>query len=153
MSSSWLAGCIRRRLPAGTGTGSGVPAGVAGGSPDRSAEAAGEAASAAVAGIGDGRGRGVRARRGAGGRTDGELGPGRAGRARLPHQPADRAARPAVGLDADRRPRLSDADEFEAAPSACLAQAALDPAIPAAYAVMRPPPPCYITYTPGGLRK
>lgn len=53
----------------------------------------------------------------------------------------------------DRLPRLLDADEFEAAPSPCLAQAALDPAIPAAYAVMRPPPPCYITYTPGGLRK
>ena len=53
----------------------------------------------------------------------------------------------------DRLPRLLDADEFEAALSACLAQAALDPAIPAAYAVMRPPPPCYITYTPGGLRK
>src|ERR1019366_4782850 len=33
----------------------------------------------------------------------------------------------------DRLPRLLDADEFEAAPSACLAQAALDPAIPAAY--------------------
>ena len=32
----------------------------------------------------------------------------------------------------DRLPRLLDADEFEAAPSACLAQAALDPAIPAA---------------------
>jgi len=62
----------------------------------------GEAASAAVAGIGDGRGRGVRARRGAGGRTGGELGPGRAGRARLPHQPADRAARPAVGLERAR---------------------------------------------------
>jgi hypothetical protein len=32
----------------------------------------------------------------------------------------------------DRLPRLLDADEFEAALSACLAQAALDPAIPAA---------------------
>ncbi len=67
----------------------------------------GEAASAAVAGIGDGRGLGVRARRGAGGRTDGELGPGRAGRARLPHQPADRAARPAVSLDAGPAPESS----------------------------------------------
>jgi hypothetical protein len=38
----------------------------------------------------------------------------------------------------DRLPRLLDADEFEAAPSACLAQAALDPAIPAAYSC--PPP-------------
>jgi hypothetical protein len=53
----------------------------------------------------------------------------------------------------DRLPRLLDADEFEAALSACLAQGALDPAIPAAYAVMRPPPPCYITHMPGGLRK
>ena len=38
----------------------------------------------------------------------------------------------------DRLPRLLDADEFEAAPSAYLAQAALDPAIPAAYSC--PPP-------------
>ena len=53
----------------------------------------------------------------------------------------------------DRLPRLLDADELEAALSGCVAAAALDPAIPAAYAVMRPPPPCYITYTPGGLRK
>jgi hypothetical protein len=52
----------------------------------------------------------------------------------------------------DRLPRLLDADEFEAALSACLTQAALDPAIPAAYAVIRPPPPCYITHMPGGLR-
>ncbi len=37
----------------------------------------------------------------------------------------------------DRLPRLLDADEFEAALSACLAQAALDPAIPAAYAAHR----------------
>jgi len=40
----------------------------------------------------------------------------------------------------DRLPRLLDADEFEAALSACVAQGALDPAIPVAYAVMRPPP-------------
>jgi hypothetical protein len=149
VSSSWLADCICRHLPAGTGTGSRVPAGVAGGSPDRSAEAAGKAASAAVAGIGDGRGRGVRARRGAGG----ELGPGRcwpgtaAASARGPGCVPPSASMP------DRLPRLLDADEFEAAPSACLAQAALDPAIPAAYAVMRPPPPCYITHMPGGFRK
>ena len=50
MSSSWLAGCIRRRLPAATGTGSCVPAGVAGGSPDRSAEAAGPVLLARVEG-------------------------------------------------------------------------------------------------------
>lgn len=37
----------------------------------------------------------------------------------------------------DRLPRLLDADEFEAALSACVAAAALDPAIPAAYAAHR----------------
>ena len=37
----------------------------------------------------------------------------------------------------DRLPKLLDADEFEAALSACVAAAALDPAIPAAYAAHR----------------
>jgi predicted transposase YbfD/YdcC len=37
----------------------------------------------------------------------------------------------------DRLPRLLDADEFEAALSACVAAAALDPVIPAAYAAHR----------------
>ena len=55
-------GCIRRRLPAATGTGSRVPAGVAGGSPDRSAEAAGKRhplpspVSVMVAGVASGHG-------------------------------------------------------------------------------------------------
>ena len=53
----------------------------------------------------------------------------------------------------DRLPSLLDADEFEAAPSACLAQAALDPAIPAAYSCPPPKTPASrtrSTWTPPG---
>ena len=138
MSSSWLAGCIRRHLPAGTGTGSRVPAGVAGGSPDRSAEAAGKRhplpspASVMVAGVASGHGGAQAVAQAASWDQDVLAGHG----CRISPRTGLRVPPSASMLD--RLPRLLDADEFEAAPSACLAQAALDPAIPAAYSC--PPP-------------
>ena len=122
--------------PAGRGgAGSGRVPGVAGGAAGGPAETAGDPAPACVAGLGRGRRGGGRVLRAAGDRAGrGGLGPGGAGRARLPHQPADRAAHRAVSIHAG--PAAEDAGPrgFEAALSSCLAEAALDPAIPAAYA-------------------
>jgi hypothetical protein len=58
----------------------------------------------------------------------------RAGRARLPGQPADRLREAPSAPMLGRLGKLLDPDELEAALSAAEAVIALDPAVPAAYA-------------------
>ena len=78
------------------------------------------------------------ARQPAGGRAGGGgLGPGAAGGARLPGSPGDRRRVAPSARTLYRIPAMLDADEFEAALAGALADAALDPAVPAAYAARR----------------
>ena len=114
--------------PAGRGgAGSGRVPGVAGGAAGGPAETAGGPAPACVAGLGRGRPLAI-AQAAAGWDQEVLAAHG------CPHQPADRAAHRAVSIHAG--PAAEDAGPrgFEAALSSCLAEAALDLAIPAAYA-------------------
>ena len=115
-------------VPGGAGRAAGGPAG-----------AERDAAPAGVAGLGAGGRGGGRARRAAGDRAGrGGLGPGRAGRARLPGVSPRTGLRVAPSASTlDRLPEMLDPDEFEAALTAGVADAALDPAVPAAYAAHR----------------
>ena len=153
MSSSWRAGCIRRHLPAGRApdpvslreslegllTDPRKPRGKRHPLPSL--------VSVMVAGVASGHGGALAVAQAASWDQDVLAGHG----CRI--SPRTGLRIPPSASMPDRLPRLLDADGFEAALSACLAQAALDAVIPAAYAVMWPPPPCYITHTPGGLRK
>ena len=138
MGSSWLIECIRHHLPAGT-----VPDPV----PFRQALAGrledmrkprgirhqlAPLVSVAVAGVAAGHG-GPLAIAQAAARWDQEV--LAAHGCRVSPRTGLRAAPSARTLD--RLPGMIDADGLEAALSACLAQAALDPAIPAAYAAHR----------------
>jgi hypothetical protein len=136
--SSWLAGCIRRHLPAGT-----VPDPV-------SVRAALEGrltdtrkprgkrhplpslVSVVVAGVASAGGGPLAAAQAAAGWDQEVLA---AHGCRVSPRTGLRVAPSASMLD--RLGKLLDADEFEAALSACVAAAALDPAIPAAYAAHR----------------
>ena len=138
VSSSWLADCIRRHLPAGT-----VPDPV-------SVRAALEGqltdtrkprgkrhplpslVSVVVAGVASARGGPLAVAQAAAGWDQEVLA---AHGCRVSPRTGLRVALSASTLD--RLGKLLDADEFEAALSACVAAAALDPAIPAAYAAHR----------------
>ena len=138
VSSSWLADCIRRHLPAGT-----VPDPV-------SVRAALEGqltdtrkprgkrhplpslVSVVVAGVASARGGPLAVAQAAAGWDQEVLA---AHGCRVSPRTGLRVAPSASMLD--RLGKLLDADEFEAALSACVAAAALDPAIPAAYAAHR----------------
>ena len=138
VSSSWLAGCIRRHLPAGT-----VPDPV-------SVRAALEGrltdtrkprgkrhplpslVSVVVAGVAPARGGPLAVAQAAAGWDQEVLA---AHGCRVSPRTGLRVAPSAAMLD--RLPKLLEADELEAALSACVAAAALDPAIPAAYAAHR----------------
>ena len=138
VSSSWLAGCIRRHLPAGT-----VPDPV-------SVRAALEGrltdtrkprgkrhplpslVSVVVAGVASARGGPLAVAQAAAGWDQEVLA---AHGCRVSPRTGLRVAPSASMLD--RLGKLLDADELEAALSACVAAAALDPAIPAAYAAHR----------------
>jgi predicted transposase YbfD/YdcC len=138
VSSSWLTGCIRRHLPAGAAP-----------DPVRFREAlAGRLAdlrkprgirhqlaslvSVAVAGTASGHDGPLAISQAAAGWDQDVLA---AHGCRISPQTGLRTAPSASTLD--RLPRMLDADGFESALSACLAAAALDPAIPAAYAAHR----------------
>ena len=134
MSSSWLAGCIRRRLPAGDGhripcplreSLEGLPTDPR--KPRGKRHPLPSPVSEMVAGVASGHGGAQAVAQAAIWDQDVLAGHG----CRISPRTGLRVPPSASMLD--RLPRLLDADEFEAAPSACLAQAALDPAIPAAY--------------------
>jgi DDE_Tnp_1-associated len=138
VSSSWLAGCIRRHLPAGTArdpvslreslegllTDPRKPRGKRHPLPSL--------VSVMVAGVASGHGGALAVAQAAVG-WDQDVLAGHGCRI----SPRTGLRVPPSASMLDRLPRLLDADEFEAALSACLAQAALDPAIPAAYAAHR----------------
>jgi len=138
VSSSWLAGCIRRHLPAGTApdpvslresledllTDPRKPRGKPHPLPSL--------VSVMVAGVASGHGGALAVAQAAAG-WDQDVLAGHGCRI----SPRTGLRVPPSASMLDWLPRLLDADEFEAALSACLAQAALDPAIPAAYAAHR----------------
>jgi hypothetical protein len=138
VSSSWLAGCIRRHLPAGTAPDPVSLRGALEGlltdprKPRGRRHPLPSLVSVMVAGVASGHGGALAVAQAAAG-WDQDVLAGHGCRI----SPRTGLRVPPSASMLDRLPRLLDADEFEAALSACLARAALDPAIPAAYATHR----------------
>jgi hypothetical protein len=138
VSSSWLAGCIRRHLPAGTAPGPVSLREPLGGlltdprKPRGKRHPLPSLVSVVVAGVASGHGGALAVAQAAAG-WDQDVLAGHGCRI----SPRSGLRVPPSASMLGRLPRLLGADEFEAALSACLAQAALDPAIPAAYAAHR----------------
>ena len=138
VSSSWLAGCIRRHLPAGTVPDPVSVRAVLEGRLTDTRKPRGKRhplpslVSVMVAGVAAALSGPLAVAQAAAGWDQEVLA---AHGCRISPRTGLRVAPSASMLD--RLPKLLDADEFEAAVSACVAAAALDPAIPAAYAAHR----------------
>ena len=138
VSSSWLAGCIRRHLPAGTAPDPVSLRAVLEGRLTDTRKPRGKRhplpslVSVLVAGVASGHGGPLAVAQAAAGWDQEVLA---AHGCRVSPRTGLRVAPSASMLD--RLGKLLDADEFEAALSAAVAAAALDPAIPAAYAAHR----------------
>ena len=138
VSSSWLADCIRRHLPAGTVPDPVSLRAVLEGRLTDTRKPRGKRhplpslVSVLVAGVASAHGGPLAVAQAAAGWDQEVLA---AHGCRVSPRTGLRVAPSASMLD--RLPRLLDADELEAALSACVAAAALDPAIPAAYAAHR----------------
>ena len=138
VSSSWLAGCIRRHLPAGTVPDPVSVRAVLEGRLTDTRKPRGKRhplpslVSVVVAGVASARGGPLAVAQAAAGWDQEVLA---AHGCRVSPRTGLRVAPSAAMLD--RLPKLLEADELKAALSACVAAAALDPAIPAAYAAHR----------------